>query len=77
MKRPNIHQYPWEAQEYIQHLERKLQSMEEKQKNSLDLLNWAKSELKEETHPKLGKRMTAYRSDRIRFLRSAIEKLSK
>ena len=27
MKRPNIHKYPWEAQEYIQHLERKLESM--------------------------------------------------
>lgn len=46
------------------------------QKNRLDLLNWAKSELKQEEHPKLGKRMTAYRSDRIMFLRKAVDLLS-
>lgn len=46
------------------------------QKNRLDLLNWAKSELKEETHPKLGKRMTAYRSDRIIFLRRIVSWLN-
>lgn len=43
------------------------------QKNRLDLLNWAKSELKQETNIKLGKRVTPCRSDRIIFLRRIIE----
>ena len=42
------------------------------QKNRLDLLNWAKSELKQETNSKLGKTMTPYRSDKIIFLRRII-----
>ena len=42
------------------------------QKNRLDLLNWAKSELKQETNSKLGKTMTPYRSDKIIFLRRVI-----
>ena len=46
------------------------------QKNRLDLLNWAKSELKQETQPKLGKRMTPYRSDRIMFLRRIVSWLN-
>lgn len=43
------------------------------QKNRLDLLNWAKSELKQETNPKIGKTMTPYRSDKIIFLRRVID----
>ena len=43
------------------------------QKNRLDLLNWAKSELKQETNPKLGKKMTPYRGDKIIFLRRIIK----
>ena len=42
------------------------------QKNRLDLLNWAKSELKQETNSKLGKTMTPYRSDKIIFLRRIV-----
>ena len=43
------------------------------QKNKLDLLNWAKSELKQETNTKLSKTMTPYRSDKIIFLRRIID----
>ena len=43
------------------------------QKNRLDLLNWAKGELTQETNTKLGKTMTPYRSDKIRFLRRIID----
>jgi len=43
------------------------------QKNRLDLLNWAKSELKQETNTKLGRTMTPYRSDKIIFLRKVIK----
>jgi len=46
------------------------------QKNRLDLLNWAKSELKQETNTKLGKTMTPYRSDKIIFLRRIISWLN-
>jgi hypothetical protein len=46
------------------------------QKNRLDLLNWAKSELKQETNTKLGKTMTPYRSDKIIFLRRVIDWLN-
>ena len=46
------------------------------QKNRLDLLNWAKSELNQETNPKLGKTMTPYRSDKIIFLRRIIDWLN-
>ena len=46
------------------------------QKNKLDLLNWAKSELKQETNTKLGKTMTPYRSDKIIFLRRIIDWLN-
>jgi len=46
------------------------------QKNRLDLLNWAKSELKQETNTKIGKTMTPYRSDKITFLRRAIKWLN-
>ncbi len=42
------------------------------QKNRLDLLNWGKSELKQETNTKLGKTMTPYRSDKIIFLRRIV-----
>ena len=42
------------------------------QKNKLDILNWAKSELKNETNPKLGKRMSPYRTDKIKFLNKII-----
>lgn len=42
------------------------------QKNRIDLLNWAKSELKQETIYKLSKAMTPYRSDKIIFLRKII-----
>ena len=43
------------------------------QKNRLDLLNWAKSELKQETNTKLGKTMSPYRNDKIIFLRRIID----
>ena len=43
------------------------------QKNRLNLLNWAKSELKQETNTKLGRTMTPYRSDKIIFLRRVIK----
>ena len=43
------------------------------QKNRIDLLNWAKSELKQETNTKLGKTMTPYRTDKIIFLRRIIK----
>lgn len=46
------------------------------QKNRLDLLNWAKSELKQETNTKLGKTTTPYRSDKIIFLRRIISWLN-
>lgn len=46
------------------------------QKNRLDLLNWTKSELKQETNTKLGKTMTPYRSDKIIFLRRIIDWLN-
>jgi len=46
------------------------------QKNRLDLLNWTKSELKQETNIKLGKTMTPYRSDKIIFLRRIIKWLN-
>jgi len=42
------------------------------QKNRLDLINWARSELKQETNTKLGKTMTLYRGDKIRFLHRVI-----
>ena len=43
------------------------------QKNKLDILNWAKSELKNETNPKLGKTMSPYRTDKILFLNRIIK----
>lgn len=43
------------------------------QKNRLDLLNWAKSELKQETNTKLAKTMSPYRRDKIRFLSRVID----
>ena len=46
------------------------------QNNRLDLLNWAKSQLKQETNTKLGKTMTPYRSDKIIFLRRIIDFLN-
>jgi hypothetical protein len=46
------------------------------QKNRLDLLNWAKSELKQETNTKLDRTMTPYRSDKIIFLRRVIKWLN-
>ena len=42
------------------------------QKNRLDLMNWAKSQLKEECNDKLAKTMTPYRSDKIIFLRNVL-----
>ncbi len=46
------------------------------QKNRLDILNWAKSELKQETNAKPGKTMTPYRSDKVIFLRRVINWLN-
>ena len=46
------------------------------QKNRLDLLNWAKSELEQETNTKLGRTMTPYRSEKIIFLRRIIDWLN-
>lgn len=45
-------------------------------KKNLDLLNWVKSELRSEINPKLGKTMTAYRGDKIRFLNRVIDCLN-
>lgn len=44
-------------------------------KHKLDLLNWAKSELKSESNGKIGKTMTPYRSDKLIFLRAVVDKL--
>lgn len=38
-----------------------------------DLLNWAKSQLQEETHVKLSKYDTPQRNDRIELLKTVIE----
>lgn len=46
------------------------------QKNRLDILNWAKSELKKETRQKLTKTATPYRREKIRFLRRLLSWLS-
>jgi len=46
------------------------------QKNKLDLLNWAKSQLKEGEQPKLGKRMSPYRGDKITSLSKVIKWLN-
>jgi len=43
------------------------------QKNRLDILNWAKGELKNETNPKLGRTMSPYRTDKILFLNRIIK----
>ena len=43
------------------------------QKNKLDILNWAKSELKNDTNPKLGKTMSPYRTDKILFLNRIVK----
>ena len=43
------------------------------QKNRLDLLNWAKSELNQETNAKLSKTMTPYRTDKIIILRRVVD----
>lgn len=42
MKRPNIHKYPWEAQEYILYLERKIKKI--KKNDEVIILNHAKPE---------------------------------
>ena len=46
------------------------------QKNKLELLNWAKSELSQEQNKKLGKTMNPYRSEKIKFLSKVIRKIS-
>ena len=38
-----------------------------------DLLNWVKSDLKQETNNKIGKTATPYRTDKIRFLNKLLE----
>ena len=38
-----------------------------------DLLNWVKSDLKQETNNKLSKTATPYRTDKIRFLNKLLE----
>jgi len=43
------------------------------QRNKLDILNWAKSELKNETNHKLGKTMSPYRTDKILFLNRIVK----
>ena len=47
----------------------------EVRKDRLDILNWAKSELANETNSKLGKTMHPYRIDKISFLVRVIKKL--
>ena len=51
------------------------QEREELIKVNRDLLNWLKSELSQEENPKIGKTQTAYRLEKVRFLRSAIDKI--
>ena len=48
-----------------------------KEKELRDLINWAKSELKIEEHPKLGKSMNPYRQEKIKFLRNVIKRLER
>lgn len=43
------------------------------QKNRLDLLNWSKSELSQESNRKLGKTSGPYRAGKIKFLRRIIK----
>ena len=46
------------------------------EKTHRDLLNWAKSELAELEHPKLGKTVTAYSTEKKLFLTKVIQKLT-
>lgn len=45
-------------------------------KDRIDLLNWAKSQLAQEINPKLGKTHTPYRADKMKFLSRMIKKLN-
>lgn len=42
------------------------------EKKRLDFLNWAKSELKQETNSKIGKTQNPYRFEKIKFLTRVI-----
>ena len=53
--------------------EAKIQSLEKFSKDRVDLLNWAKSELKQETNHKLAKTMTPQRTDKIIFLNRVLK----
>ena len=44
-----------------------------KDKKIKDLLNWVKSDLRQEENHKLGKTDTPYRAEKLRFLRKLIE----
>lgn len=44
-----------------------------KNKKIKDILNWVKSDLKQETNNKIGKTATPYRADKIRFLNKLLE----
>lgn len=44
-----------------------------KDKKITDLLNWVKSDLKQETNVKIGKTATPYRTEKIKFLNKLLE----
>ena len=63
---------------YKKHLEvinysRCCKSEQLKDKKIKDLLNWVKSDLKQETNNKLSKTSTPYRTEKIRFLNKLLE----
>jgi hypothetical protein len=83
MTREEIHKLPYKAQLYINELERKLtipdavgQSEQLKDKKIKDLLNWVRSDIKQEENPKIGKTNTPYRSEKIKFLHKIEDILS-
>ena len=45
----------------------------EKSKKIKDLVNWVKSDLKQETNNKIGRTATPYRADKIRFLNKMLD----
>lgn len=74
MKRPNRKEYVNKATkvQLIADQGRYIDYLEDK---NIELLNWIKSELQEETHDKLGKTMGGYRSYKILLLTKIINKI--
>ena len=56
---------------YVYWLEKKV---DELNKDRGDALNWAKSELIQESNDKLGKTMSPYRSEKVKFLRKIVKR---